>query len=189
MDYNADGIEDVWIGYHDQGGKLYRGLGGGQFASDAVTAPAWPRRQQPTPEYPDPAVIDRHDCAFGHFTRQSGRLDAYCVTGRTKADVVKTGDRDNELWKQQADGSFIDVGTSQGVGDPYGRGQAALVLDANDDGWDDIYVLNTLPRSGTPDSRSSNKLFLNLAGTGFAPAPSSASMSTSGTAGVTPRSM
>ncbi len=155
VDYNADGIEDVWVGYHDQGAKLYRGLGAGQFVTDAVTASAWPRRQLPSADFPKPAVIDRHDCSFGQFTQQTGPLDVYCANGRTLENVAKTGDRDNELWVQQADGSFVDIGTAQGLGDPYGRGRGVLVLDANNDGWDDIYVTNALPRDGILTAESS----------------------------------
>lgn len=156
-DFDRDGDTDLLIGYHDQGAKLWRNDGG---SFTRISPAAWPTR------------VDRHDCAWGD-ANHDGRLDAHCTVGRTGANNVKDSSHDNELWLQQADGTFVDQGTEWGIGDPYGRGRATTFLDANGDAYPDLFVGNELPRSTDPDggANGENKLFLNNDGLGFVPAP------------------
>ena len=163
-DYNHDGFQDVLIGYHDHGAKLFRNDGDGTFTW--VAQAAWPEF------WPPRNRIDRHGCAAGDVDRD-GRTDFYCTVGRTLANQVKTAPDDNELWIQQPDGSFTDVGTEWGVGDPRGRGRSAIFIDANKDGYKDLYVTNELPRPDDADGGvgGENKFFLNVGGAGLVPAP------------------
>jgi FG-GAP-like repeat len=154
-DYNRDGRTDLWIGYHNKGGKLFRNDGG---IFTRVDPTAWPAR------------VDRHDCAWAADVNGDGRADQYCTVGRTAANNVKDATHDNELWLQQADGTFLDRGTAWGLGDPYGRGRATTFLNANGDQWPDLFVGNELPREGTDPTGGENKLFLGT-GTGFTRAP------------------
>jgi hypothetical protein len=156
-DYDSDGDTDLFIGYHNKGGKLWRN-NGGTFIR--VSPASWPAR------------VDRHDCAWAD-ANADGRLDQYCTVGRTAANNVKDATHDNELWLQQPDGTFIDQGTAWGVGDPYGRGRATTFIDANGDAYPDLFVGNELPRSTDPDGGAGgeNKLFLNDRGQRFLAAP------------------
>ncbi|MDX6324657.1 MAG: hypothetical protein QOK15_1011 [Nocardioidaceae bacterium] len=163
-DYDKDGDLDVLISYHDHGGKLWRN-DHGHFTQ--VAKDAFPMRNA------DGNIIDRHDCAWADVNRD-GLPDAFCSVGRTHYDNVKTGVYpDNELWLQRPRGSFSDVGTAWGVGDPYGRGRDAVFLDANGDRWPDLYVGNEPPRAGDTagEKWGASKLFLNRHGTGFVDAP------------------
>jgi hypothetical protein len=163
VDYDRDGDQDVWIGYHDQGAKLWRNNGSGAY----TLAYAWPRRNA------ENRVPDRHDCDWADVDR-NGLPDAYCAAGRSGANLVKTG-QDNELWLQTAVGRFTDVGTAWGIGDQCGRSHYVAFLDANRDGWPDLFVGNATPRAvtdpcddpanGLPDEQM--KLYLNQSGTGF----------------------
>jgi type II secretory pathway pseudopilin PulG len=163
VDYDRDGDQDVWIGYHDQGGKLWRNNGTGVY----TLAYTWPRRNA------ENRVPDRHDCDWADVDL-NGLPDAYCATGRSGANLVKTG-QDNELWLQTSRGQFTDVGTAWGVGDVCGRSHYVAFLDANDDPFPDLFVGNATPRdvadpcdnpaNGLPDEEM--KLYLNQSGAGF----------------------
>ena len=37
VDYDGDGDQDVWVGYHDQGGRLFRNDGAGVYTRVALT--------------------------------------------------------------------------------------------------------------------------------------------------------
>lgn len=169
VDYDRDGDQDVWIGYHDQGATLWRNDGRGAYARAYV----WPRQNA------SGKIPDRHDCDWADVNR-NGLPDAYCATGRSGGNLVKTG-QDNELWLQTSPGTFTDVGTSWGIGDECGRSHYVAFLNANGDAWPDIFVGNAAPRAvadpcddpanGLPDEEM--KLYLNESGAGFREAPSS----------------
>jgi len=166
VDYDGDGDQDVWVGYHDQGGKLFRNNGSGTYTR--VAAGAWPRVNA------DGMIPDRHQCAWADVDR-NGLVDAYCAAGRGGQNDVKTG-KDNELWLQTSVGQFSEVGTAWGMGDVCGRSHYVAFLNANGDSYPDLFVGNGSPRpvtgdpcdnpaNGLPNEQS--KLFLNQAGSGF----------------------
>jgi hypothetical protein len=167
VDYDRDGDQDVWIGYHDQGGKLWRNDGSGIYTR--VAAAAWPKYDPVSGKVPD-----RHQCVWADVDLD-GRPDSYCAVGRGGNNDVKTG-KDNELWLQRTPGAFTDVGTAWGVGDLCGRSHYAAFLDANGDRYPDLFVGNAAPRdvAGDPCSDPAKglgderiKLCLNQNGTGF----------------------
>lgn len=131
VDYNGDGLQDVWVGYHQFGGKLYRNNGDGTFTW--VARDAWQRADA------NGAIVDRHDCTFGDVNGD-GRPDAYCTAGRNTSNYVKDRDRDNQLWVQRNPGRFVEVGTDRGLGDQCGRGRHAAFLDVNNDGRLDLFT-------------------------------------------------
>ncbi|WP_459976001.1 FG-GAP repeat domain-containing protein [Nocardioides pyridinolyticus] len=166
VDYDGDGDQDVWIGYHDQGGRLFRNDGSGTYTR--VASAAWPRVNA------DGMVPDRHYCTWADVDR-NGLVDAYCSAGRGGQNLVKTG-KDNELWLQTSVGVFREVGTAWGVGDVCGRSHYVAFLNANGDVYPDLFVGNASPRAvtGDPCDNSANglpseqsKLFVNQAGTGL----------------------
>jgi hypothetical protein len=118
VDYNRDGAEDVLINFHiGKVTRLMRNGGAGHFRRTARNA--WPALNS------DRRPIDRHNCAWADVDR-NGRPDAYCSTGRTSINYVKH-ERDNELWLQNRQGRFREVGTRWGVGDVCGRGRTRRV--------------------------------------------------------------
>jgi hypothetical protein len=166
VDYDGDGDQDVWVGYHDQGGRLFRNNGAGVYTRVAVTA--WPRVNA------EGMIPDRHLCAWADIDR-NGLVDAYCSAGRGGQNLVKTG-KDNELWLQTAVGQFSEVGTAWGIGDACGRSHYVAFLNANGDSYPDLFVGNASPRAVTGDPcdnpanglpNEQSKLFLNQAGAGF----------------------
>ena len=75
-------------------------------------------------------------CVFLDYDRD-GWLDLYLVNG---GDFAGEGAA-NRLYRNQGDGSFVDVTASAGVGDT-GFGIGACAGDYDGDGWEDIYVCN-----------------------------------------------
>lgn len=172
VDYNNDGLEDIWLGFHANAeSKLMRNNGNGTYTW--VAQGTWmPRNSQKK-------QIDRHDCAWADVDG-NGLQDAYCSVGRNSMNQVKTALIDNELWLQLTSGVFTDKGTEWGLGDPCGRGRYVAFLDVNNDGWQDLFVGNDSPRPVTPDPcdnpangypNENAKMFINLQGQGFRAAP------------------
>ena len=165
VDYDGDGDEDVWVGYHQWSGKLWRNDGG---VYTRVAPSAWPRTNPLNGKVPD-----RHDCAFADVDLD-GRQDAYCSAGRNQNNLVKYG-MENQLWLQRAPDVFTEVGVAWGVGDLCGRGRHVQFLNVNGDEYPDLFVGNAEERSvsdpcnvasnGLPDENS--KIFINQSGTGF----------------------
>ena len=168
VDYDQDGDQDVWIGFHQKSGKLWSNDGDGTYTR--VAASAWPAKNA------DGTITDRHDCAWADVD-QNGLPDAYCSAGRNQSNYVKDASRDNELWLQGPVGRFSEVGTQWGVGDQCGRGRHVTFIDANADTYPDLFLGNEYGRSTSdrcddPANRytsEDSKLFLNLRGIGFAP--------------------
>ena len=107
---------------------------------------------------------DKHGCAMSDVNHD-GRTDIYCTVGASHGTDVKS----NELWMQQADGTFVNQAYAWAVDDPYGRSRGAVFFDANNDGWVDLFVSNFYPRTdGLP---TPNRFFLNQSGTSFSSAP------------------
>jgi uncharacterized repeat protein (TIGR03803 family) len=136
-DFDGDGHEDIFIAGHDQEDRIWY----------------W----SPTGYRPGPQTFpyrDRHGCAAADVDRD-GRLDIFCEIGAEKG----TGAADNELWHQQADGTFTSV-PDFGAEDPYGRGRKPVFLDLNHDGWPDLYITNdSEPRGDRIDNF--NRMFVN----------------------------
>ena len=100
VDYDVDGLQDVWVGFHQWGGRLFRNNGNGTYTRVALNA--WPRTNS------QGGIADRHDCAFADVDGNGlpGRL---LLTGRNQSNRVKGAPRDNELWLQTSVGNFTEV--------------------------------------------------------------------------------
>src|SRR5262249_7298835 len=97
---------------------------------------------------------DRHGCRAADVNRDS-RLDLYCEIGA----VQGTGRKMNELWLQQADGSFASA-VDFGAEDEFGRGRLPVFLDLDRDGWPDLYITNDATERHDGEVNH-NRMFLN----------------------------
>jgi enediyne biosynthesis protein E4 len=68
-----------------------------------------------------------------------GLLDVYFVNSPTVATAGDVRSARSELWRNQGNGTFVDVTDKAGVGYP-GWGMGAVSADFDNDGWDDLYV-------------------------------------------------
>lgn len=142
VDYNGDGAMDyLYSPQNGPGRQLYRNNGDGTFTIAATLAGS--------------LTTDQHDCRWADVDH-NGLVDAYCTLGATGGRRVKA----NSLFLQTSPGTFTDTAITAGVDDPVGRGRSAIFLDANADGWLDLYVVNYGKErvNGVP---APNRFFLN----------------------------
>ena len=105
---------------------------------------------------------DRHGCTSADVNGD-GLVDVYCVDGALRGTALNS----NELWMQNADGSFSDQTVAWGVADPVGRGRLSTFLDLDHDAYPDLFVAN---RPVRPDGLPSPDLVLaDPTGTHFSP--------------------
>jgi hypothetical protein len=150
-DYNNDGFEDLFLTYYGQN-RLYRNNGDGTFTD--VTAKAC--LLYPTTRYST-------GCTFVDYNRD-GLLDLF-VSNYLEIDLatapkpslavpncnyegvpVNCGPEglpkaQNYLYRNNGDGTFTDVSKESGVAGFRGSyGLTAISIDADEDGWPDIFV-------------------------------------------------
>ena len=150
-DYNNDGFEDLFLTYYGQN-RLYRNNGDGTFTNVTVKAGLL----CPTPRY-------SAGCTFVDYNRD-GQLDLF-ITNYVKFDLataprpslsvincnyegvpVNCGPNglpkaQNYLYRNNGDGTFTDVSKESGIAGFRGSyGLTAVSIDADEDGWPDIFV-------------------------------------------------
>jgi enediyne biosynthesis protein E4 len=150
-DYNNDGFEDLFLTYYGQN-RLYRNNGDGTFTD--VTAKAGLLH---------PKTRFSTGCTFVDYNRD-GHLDLF-VSNYLDIDLatapkpslsvincnyegvpVNCGPNglpkaQNYLYRNNGDGTFTDVSTASGVAGFRGSyGLTAISIDADEDGWPDIFV-------------------------------------------------
>ena len=150
-DFNGDGWPDLFIARHWHPANLWLNNHDGTF-SQADTAYF-------------SSNTDRHDCLAADFNRD-GQADIFCSVGADRGSTVKS----NALYIQQPNGTFVDEAYQWNVSDPWGRGRYCAVLDANNDGYPDIfYGTDPLRPDGLP---SINRFYLNTGHGSFIDSPS-----------------
>jgi FG-GAP-like repeat len=152
QDFNGDALPDFLIGHHGTAAmQMFVNDGDGTFT-------------EPNPNMFDRP--DRHDCASADVN-QDGRPDIACAIGADHGVGVKR----NQLWIQNAGPplGFTDSGVADGIADPFGRGRAPLLFDANNDGLPDLFMQS---EPGRPDGYPSpNRFYVNGGGGVFHDAP------------------
>jgi FG-GAP-like repeat len=139
-DFNGDGHDDFLISGHHKEDRIWYWTPEGYTPSAQVLP--W---------------VDRHDCDAADVNRD-GRMDLFCAVGAGRGE----GMGPKELWLQDADG-VLQALVTHGAEDPYGRSRIPLFLDANHDGWPDVYLTNQ-STIRTDGQINHNHLFLNQGG-------------------------
>ena len=101
---------------------------------------------------------DKHGCAWGDYN-DDRRPDLACTVGFGQNSR-------NELWRRNLDGTFTNVAGSLGVSsDTHGRYRYMTFIDANNDGYDDLYFARYYGPSfgddGYPGDTFPNELRIN----------------------------
>jgi hypothetical protein len=149
-DINGDGWPDLFVTHHWHPANLWLNNQNGTFSPADVTY--------------FQSVTDRHDCHTADFNKD-GLRDMFCSVGADRG----TGLKSNALYIQQPGGTFADQAYQWNVPDPTSRGRFGTVLDANHDGYQDIfYGAELLRPDGLP---SINRFFLNTGNGAFIDEP------------------
>jgi hypothetical protein len=139
-DFNGDGWPDIFIARHWHPAQLWLNNKNGTFTQSDATYFS--------------NIKDRHSCVTGDFN-QDGLLDMFCSVGADRGSGVKS----NALYIQQSGGTFVDQAYQWNLTDPWGRGRYSAVLDANNDGYPDVfYGTESLRPDGMP---SVNRFYIN----------------------------
>ena len=139
-DFNGDGWPDIFIARHWHPANLWLNNQDGTF--------------RPSDTQYFSSIKDRHDCMAADFN-QNGLQDMFCSVGADRGSAAKA----NALYMQQPDGTFVDQAYQENVVDPWGRGRYGAVLDANNDGYPDIfYGTESLRPDGMP---SIDRFYIN----------------------------
>jgi hypothetical protein len=153
-DYDNDGREDVYITalggdrlFHNEGNGHFRdvtresGIANASFGTSA----AWL-------DYDRDGKLDLF---VANYVRWSADKDIWCsLDGQTKSYCTPESypGTSVKLFHNLGGGKFEDVTEKAGLADPHSKSLGVAVLDANGDGWPDLFVANdTQP----------NKLYLN----------------------------
>ena len=140
-DFNGDNWPDIFIARHWHPADLWLNNQDGTFT------------QSDGPYFE--SIKDRHDCQAADFN-QDGLQDMFCSVGADRGSAAKA----NALYiQQQPGGTFTDQAYQWNVTDPWGRGRYGAVLDANNDGYPDIfYGTESLRPDGMP---SIDRFYIN----------------------------
>jgi hypothetical protein len=128
VDYDNDGDYDLVVTTYYGTYRLYQNDGSFNFTD--VTALAGF----------NPVNSRTYGVSFGDYNRD-GFLDAYiCLyeVGHTANNLPKL----NQLYRNNGDGTFTNVTQSAGVGDSIQTSFQAAWIDFDNDGWQDIFVIN-----------------------------------------------
>ena len=150
-DYNNDGFEDLFLTYYGQN-RLYRNNGDGAFTN--VTAKAGllhPKRRYSTGctfvDYNRDGLLDLFVSNYLEIDLATAPKPSLSVINCNYENVpVNCGPNglpkaQNYLYRNNGDGTFTDVSKESGVGGFRGSyGLTAVSIDADEDGWPDIFV-------------------------------------------------
>lgn len=153
VDYDNDGDKDLFMASINGRNRLYRNDGGLNMVD--VTLQAGLTSEQ----------FLTYGAVFGDYDRD-GWLDLY-LGKRTGAPAENT----SLLYRNQADGTFVEVALEAGAQDPAKIPFCSAFLDYNNDQWPDLYTANDRFTGNTLLRNNKNGTFTDLSsasGTGIA---------------------
>jgi hypothetical protein len=165
-DYNNDGLMDLLVGPKAGRNLLFKNNGDGSFTDSTVAAGiagpvSWTAEASVWGDYNNDGFLDlaqstaygiilwknKGDGTFTNATTTAGLSDYQQAKGLAwldfnndrKLDLFETVDTNQDrLWKNQGDGTFLDVASLAGLTDGGAADGHVIGTDYNNDGWTDI---------------------------------------------------
>ncbi|MGH9580855.1 MAG: FG-GAP repeat domain-containing protein, partial [Terriglobales bacterium] len=154
-DYDNDGHDDVFVTALGQS-RLFRNSGRGTFVDVTREAGlAGPDEFSTSAAWVDYDKDGLLDLFVANYVQWSPKRDLFCtLDGTHKSYCTPESYRgaSARMWRNLGGGKFQDTTRSAGLFDATSKGLGVAVLDANQDGWPDLFLANdTQP----------NKLYIN----------------------------
>ncbi|MBC9868611.1 MAG: hypothetical protein F7O42_12170 [Opitutae bacterium] len=161
-DYDNDGDPDLFVTTTRIGNILFENLGDGTFHDVTKKVGLDSRFHSSAPvffDYDGDGWLDLYVLNTGKFTgREKNEDHGYFVpvVGAPMLHMREGTSESNKLYRN-VKGDFVDVTEKVGLSDQMWSGDATI-MDVNDDGWMDLYVL---------DMHRSDEVFINQQGISF----------------------
>ncbi|MGH8071177.1 MAG: CRTAC1 family protein [Candidatus Entotheonellia bacterium] len=126
-DFNKDGFLDIFVSNHTDMPSLFQNNGNGTFIDIRS-------------ESGISTELDRHGAAWGDYDND-GNVDLFITVGAARGE--KTGEKTDQLYKNDGTGIVTDVTAAAGVINASGRGRSVNWVDFNSDGYLDLFVKNS----------------------------------------------
>ncbi len=154
-DYDNDGFDDIFITALGQS-RLFHNNGNGTFTDVTQKAGlAGPNEFSTAAAWVDYDRDGHLDLVVANYVQWTPETDIYCtLDGKTKSYCTPESYKGASvrLWHNRGDGTFEDATQKAGLFDTSSKSLGIAILDANQDGWPDIFISNdTQP----------NKLYMN----------------------------
>jgi hypothetical protein len=154
-DYDGDGWTDVYV-TNVGANALLRNVGDGSFAEVAAAAGVDHGGWGTSCAFLD---IDRDgdlDLFVANYLNWSEGVEIECMSAFGEADYCHPNNYSSPaqdvLYRNEGDGTFLDVTEASGVGRAFGNGLGVAPADFNKDGFIDVYVANDM---------TANQLWMN----------------------------
>jgi hypothetical protein len=144
-DFNNDGFPDVVVTCVGQN-RLFRNTGKGTFADVTRASGLAGRAGFSTSalwfDYDRDGLLDLFVCNYVKWTADH---DVFCsLDGKQKSYCTPEAYRGDTCWlfRNRGDGTFEDVTPTSGIFDTSSKSLGVTVIDADRDGWPDLFVAN-----------------------------------------------
>jgi enediyne biosynthesis protein E4 len=148
-DYDGDGLPDLYLTQYGRS-ILYHNEGNGKFLDvtekAGVAAPGW-SSSAVWFDYDNDGRLDLFVCQFVEFSKERNLFCGDSQTGERYYCIPRVYKPTSSwLFRNNGDGTFIDVSQQSGIAEQLGKAWGVVATDIDNDGRMDLFVANdTLP--------------------------------------------
>jgi hypothetical protein len=144
-DYDRDGLPDLYVTQYGRS-ILYHNNGDGTFTDvterAGVAAPGW-ASSAVWFDYDNDGRLDLFVCSFVQFDKSRNQFCGNAQTGQRYYCIPRVYPPARSwLFRNNGDGTFIDVSQESGIAGELGKAWGVVAADINNDGWMDLFVAN-----------------------------------------------